>query len=350
MADTGTLTIQSLLAVEDQSPLQYGIDNLQEILAADLATHNQIVNEMVTELSAPTTERGGRYGASQDQGMVEVDEVGREDGQQPTEGSNADFPLRKFQRAINWTHSWFQQHTVADWARIVLGVQKAHLKAITAQYKNAIFRASNYDFPDRLIDDYVLSVKRFANADGKSIPDGPNGEEFDAGVHTHYDAVNGLTNDAFHALIDDVVEHGHGNTVKIYINRGNESTVAALPDFTPYNDPRLLLGSHMNQAAGKLDISRVDNRAIGIFGAAEVWVKPWVPPGYAFCADVGAPQKPLAFRQRVQAPLQGLYVAAAYTNHPIYAQFMEADFGIGVLTRTNGAVLYFGGAAWVDAF
>ncbi|MCP5101019.1 MAG: hypothetical protein GY943_36170 [Chloroflexi bacterium] len=349
MANTGMLTIQELLAVEDNS-ITYGLDNLQEILAADLAAHNQIVVEMVGELCEVTTEHSAKYGASQDQDMTEVDEFGRGESQQPTSGSNASFPLRKFTRPISWTHSWFQQATVADVARSVIGVQTAHLKEIQKQIKYAVFRASNYTFTDHLINKVDLPVKRFANADGQAIPNGPNGEVYDAGVHTHFDAIAGLTNAALHALIDDVVEHGHGNMVKVYINRGDETTVSALADFKPYSDPRIILGTHMNQAGGQLDISRLDNRAIGIFGAAEVWVKPWVPANYAFCADVAAPEKALAFRQRVQVPLQGLYIAAEYTNHPMYARLMEADFGIGTRTRTNGAVLYFGGGAWVDAF
>ncbi len=58
--------------------------------------------------------------------------------------------------------------------------------------------------------------------------------------------------------------------------------------------------------------------------------------------------KPLAFRQREAASLQGLRIAAQLDTHPLYAQYMEAEFGVGVWTRTNGAVLYFGGASYTD--
>jgi hypothetical protein len=350
MADTGMLTVDNLLEVENQSALQYGLSNIEEILAADLAAHNQLVTEMVAELCMPTTERAAKYGASQDQDMEEVDEFGQAEGQQPTEGSNAGFPLRKFQRPLGWTHTWFASHTPADMARAITGVQKAHLKAIQTQIKRAVFRAANYTYVDHLIDKLDVPVKRFVNADSAAIPDGPNGEEFNAATHTHYDANDGLTNTALRALVDDVVEHGHGNAVRLFINRGDEAAVSALADFKPYIDPRVVPGTHANQAGGQLDISRIDNRPIGIFGAAEVWTKPWTPSNYAFCADVADMRKPLAFRQRDNAALQGLVLAATYTAHPIYAQFMEADFGVGVYTRTNGAVLYFGGAAWTDAF
>ncbi|MCA9921556.1 MAG: hypothetical protein KC421_04245 [Anaerolineales bacterium] len=344
------LTIADLLAVENQSVIEYGLDTLQEVLAADLAAHNTIVTEMVAELCESSSDRQRKYGASQDQDMVEVDEFGRAEGQQPTPGSNAGFPLRKFQRALGWTHSWFQVHTPADMARVVQGIQVAHLRAIQTQIKHAVFRAANYNFVDHLIDKLDIPIKRFVNADSAVIPNGPNTEVFDPATHTHYDAIAAITAPALLATIDDVVEHGHGNEVRLYINRGDEATVSALDGFKPYNDPRIQLGTHMNQTTGTLDLSRLDNRAVGIFGAAEVWIKPWVPTNYAFCTDIGDPRKPLVFRQREQSAMQGLRLAAEYSNHPMYAQMMEADFGIGTWTRTNGAVLFFNGAAWVDAF
>ncbi len=347
---TGMLTIDSLLAVENRSAAEFGLDTIAQVLQADLDAHNGIVNDMMGELCEVSADRQRIYGASQEGDMDEVDEFGRARSQQVTPGSQVGFPLRKFTRALGWTSTWFKVHTPADMARAVQGIEKAHLKRLQNEIKTAVFRATNYSYNDHLIDKFTLAIKRLVNADGYSIPEGPNAEQFNPNTHTHYDAINGITNAALLALIDDVVEHGHGGMVKLCINRGNETAVRGLADFQAYPDPRLVLGSHMNQHGTRLDISRLDNRAIGTLGAAEVWVKSWTPQHYYFCYDAEGDGKPLVFRQRPQAALQGLRIASENDDYPLFAQFMEAEFGIGVWTRTNGAVLFGNGAAWVDAF
>lgn len=347
---TGILTIDSLLAVENQSAAEFGLDTIAQVLQADLDAHNAIVADMMGELCELSPDRQRLYGASQEGDMDEVDEFGRARSQQVTPGSQVGFPLRKFTRALGWTSTWFKVHTPADMARAVQGIEKAHLKRLQNEIKVAVFRASNYTYNDHLIDKFTLAIKRFVNADGYSIPEGPNGEQFDPNTHTHYDASASLTNAALLALIDDIVEHGHGGMVKLCINRGNETAVRGLADFIPYPDPRLVLGTHLNQHGTRLDISRLDNRAIGTFGAAEVWVKSWTPQHYTFCYDAEAEGKSLVFRQRPQTALQGLRIASENDDYPLFAQFMEAEFGIGVWTRTNGAVLFSNGGAYVDPF
>src|SRR5690606_13764465 len=135
----------------------------------------------------------------------------------------------------------------------------------------------------------------------------------------HYDANSGLTAATAKAIINDVIEHGHGNMVKLAISRTDEATVRALTGFVAYPDPRIIYRAS-DTPGQTLDISRLDNRAIGIFEGAEVWVKPWAIANYLFAWDDGDPMKPLAFRQREAASLQGLRIAAQLDTHPLYAQ------------------------------
>lgn len=338
---TGTHDINTLKAARFQSVAEFGVDTVNQILAADIAAHNLIVTELVGDLCEITTDRQRIYGTSANGDMQEVDEYGRAPSAKQTTGSTVGFPLKLFQYNLGWTSKWLQTRTPADAAEAVQHAQKAHLRVLTRDIKRAIFNATNYTHRDHLVDNVDLAVKRFVNADSAAIPDGPNGETFDAATHTHYNAAASLAAADLTALIEDVVEHGHGGKVIVAINRSNEAAVRALTGFTAYIDPRLVMGTQANQPGEKLDITRLDNRAIGLFGAAEVWVKPWAIANYAVCYDAGAAQKPLAFRQRSQVALQGLRIAAEESLHPLTAQFMEAEFGVGVWTRTNGAVLYF---------
>jgi len=344
---TGTHDINTLLAARFQSAAAFGLDTIQRVLEADMAAHNLIVQQMVSDLCELTTDRQRKYGTSVTGEMVEVDEYGRAQTQISKPGATVGFPLRLFQFAIGWTEKWFETHTPADMAIATQNAQKAHVRAIQRDIKRAIYQSTNYTWNDFLVDKVDLSVKRLVNADSANIPDGPNGETFDGATHDHYNMNATLTADALKANINDVIEHGHGQGVRVAISRTDEAAVSGLTGFKAYSDPRLVYRVSDTPAA-TLDITRLDNRAIGIFEGAEVWVKPWAIANYAVAWDASAPDKPLVFRQRDATTLQGLRVASTLRTYPLVAQYMEAEFGVGVWTRTNGAVLYFASGTWSD--
>ncbi len=347
---TGTNDISVLLATRFQSVATYGMVPIAQILAADIAAHNQVVNELVTEMAEVSADRQRIYGTSVGGQMTEVDEFGRVATQVNKPGSTVAFPLRLFQYGLGWTRKYLENATPADLAIRVQGAEKAHLKAVQSEFKKALLLGTNYTYLDHLVDKVSLSVKRLVNADSADIPEGPNGEAFDSTTHTHYLARAGgaLAATDLTGLIDHVVEHGHGSQVKLAISRTNEAAVRALTGFVGYTDPRITPASSYDSAGVRLDITRLDNRALGIFSAAEVWVKPWIMANYAFCWDAGDPRKPLVFRERGGGAITGLRIAAELDTYPLHAQYMEAEYGMGVWTRTNGAALYFGDTTWAD--
>lgn len=345
---TGTNDINTLLAARIQSVADFGMDTVQQVLEDDVAAHNMIVNDMVGDLCELTTDRQRIYGTSASGEMVEVDEYGKAPTQLATPGSTVGFPLKLFQFNVGWTAKWMQAKTPADAATLVLAAQKAHLRKIQVEIKRAAYLSANYTHRDHLIDNVDLFVKRFVNADGAAIPDGPNGETFDGSTHSHYNYAASLNATDLTTAINDVIEHGFGSAVRVAINKTDETAVRALTGFVAYPDPRIIY-RNSDTPGQTLDISRLDNRAIGIFAGAEVWVKSWAIASYPFVWDAGSPNKPFAFRQRAATALQGLRIAAINPDYPLYAQFMEAEFGVGVWTRTNGVVYYTGsGSAYTD--
>ena len=197
-----------------------------------------------------------------------------------------------------------------------------------------------------MVDGVDLAVKRLVNADSANIPEGPNGETFDGATHTHYIGEASLTAVFVQAAIDNLVEHGHGQMVKIAISKTDEAAFRLLTGFTAYPDPRIIYRA-TDTPGQTVDITRLDNRAIGIFGGAEVWVKSWMPANYLFVWDAGS-EPPLMVRTRENANLTGLRIAATNSMFPLYAQYMQDDFGVGVWNRTNGVVLYFANATYTD--
>lgn len=346
---TGTYDISSLLAARFQSVASFGEEKIAAILAADLAAHNAITNSMLSELAEVTADRQRMYGSSVGGEMVEVDEYGASPSQKAAPGSTVGFPLRKLQYTLGWTNTYLKNATPADLAVRTKAAEKANLRGIQTLIKRAMYGSANYTFYDHLVDNVQLAVKRFLNADSAAIPNGPNGEVYVASTHTHYVGAAALTAAVLTAGINNVIEHGFGGKVMVVFNKADEAAVRALTGFVAYQDPRLILQT-TEAPAQRLDISRLDNRAIGIFGGAEVWIKSWAIANYFVVYDASNPGKPLAIRRRTagEGILPGLSIAAELDGYPLHAEFMEDELGIGVWTRTNGQVTYFANATYAD--
>lgn len=345
---TGTHTVADLLSITNQTAVDYGLEQIAETLRNDLAAYNAVVDAMLTDLAEPSTDRERIYGASADGEMLESDEYDRGVTVKAGAGSNVAFPLKKFVKDIGWTQDYMLQNTPAQIANTVLSIQGMHTRAVRRELQRAIFGATNYTIRDRFVANQVdLGVKRFVNADSASIPNGPNGETFNAATHTHYDFLDGAspTAAALKSLVDDVVEHGHGARVVINVNRTHEEAIRALTGFVAYVDPDIIVADNVNRLARTLDTTRLDNKPIGKIHGAEVWLRSWVPAGYAFAYDAGSPMKPLVYRQHPVASIRGLRVVATLNDYPLYAEVMDSYFGFGVWHRTNGAILYFATSA-----
>lgn len=336
--NTGILAMSDLLAVRFQSPIEFGLDALVASLAADLAIHNRLTNDAIAPFAVTTKDRRRRYGTSDQIEFKKSDEFSRMHTQKVVTGSVVEFPMEGFQAAVGWTAMFFQNKTVADMALTQNAVKVGHVTKIRREFQRAIYGSTNYVFNDFRVDQIDLTVRRFLNADGEAIPMGPNGEAFDAATHTHYLFNNGLTNAAALALVATVVEHHQGGNVVIYINSGNETAWRGLADFRPFTDARLINGIVAGTPIERLSLANTADRAIGLFGQATVWVKPWAILDYATATDLAAP-KPVVCRTRTGAPIS-LQTIATNVLFPLQADYMESEFGFGVWTRTNGAVLY----------
>lgn len=352
---TGTRTMADLRAERFQSVAEFGLENINEILTRDLAAYNLIRTQAVAELADVTTDRQRIYGTSAVVTLLEEGDdfdpgVARKP---PTTGVTCGFPLRRYPVDVGWNETYFLSATPADMAETVIATQQSYTRTVTRDLKRAIFGATNTTFYDRhAVPRISLAVKALVNADSADIPNGPNGETFSGASHTHYDYLDATqpTQAAILAQITDVMEHGHVDGVRVYINLAAEETVRGFARFVPYPDPRIVYRT-ADTPAQVLDLANDGgNRAIGILGAAEVWVKPWVPANYTFCFAAGDSRKPLIYRQHPVAALRGMRLASRMTAFPLYADQFEDYFGFGVWNRTNGHCLYYntGAVAYVS--
>jgi hypothetical protein len=352
---TGTHDVSSLFAARLSAIPDFSQQNLariQELVDAELSAHNRVMLDMVSDLCDVSTERVSTYGSIQGGSMQEVDEYGAAPTQKEVPGETLGFPLRMFQYNLGWTQTWLDIHKPLDMAVAIAGAEGAHRKRVAWDIKNALLQSANYTFLDHLVDNVSVGgtngVKRLLNADSTTIPVGPNGETFTGSSHTHYVGEASYTAAFLLAEILNVTEHGHSQDIRVYINRAQEAATRLFTGFVGYVDARII-----NQTAGlvaqkSLDVrAPVDNRAIGVFEGAEIWVKSWMPANYVFVFDAAGP-KPLRFRQRSEGQLQGLRVLAENRAFPLIAKFMGAEYGISVWNRTNGSVLYIANATYAD--
>lgn len=352
--NVGILSLDDLLARRDISPVELGLDVIERSLNADMEIHNRLTTDMVGIFADVSTDRRRRYGVGTTIKFVKADEFSRAHTQKGVTGSVVEFPMDGFQAAIGWTAAFFREKSVADMAVTQQAVQSGHLIGIRTELQRAIYLSANYSFDDYRTDNVTLGIKRFLNADGADIPNGPNGTSFDGATHTHFLFSNGLTAAGADALVATVIEHHQGGAVKVFINLADEAAWRALPKFKAYTDARLVGGADSAVAGDPiqrlLDVTRNNDIAIGLYGAAEVWLKPWALANYAVCMDV-APQtdKPLVARVRQGSSIV-LRTVGQNVLFPLQAEYMESEFGFGVWTRTNGAVLYHlaGAVAYVD--
>lgn len=342
----GTLSTLDTLASIRQSVVQFGEDTAWVSIQAALDAHNRQVQDMLGTLVEQTTDTRRAYGTSDAGVMDEMDQWGLPDAQKITAGVTVDFPLRRYGASKQWTRQWMMSNTVAQLAAEIAALMDSDRLNFQKQVKRAIFLPTNTSFVDKLGNpaNITLNVKAFVNNDGAGLPVGPNGEVF-ATSHTHYLGSATLTAAAVASLVLTVQEHYNSGTPKLYISQTDEAAFRALTGFVAYLDPRLTINANANQAMQRVDLSNLYDRAIGLFGAAEVWIKPWAIANYIFAFIDGQPA-PLAERVPTFPGLSDLAPTFDDERYPLRARSWERQFGIGVWNRTNGAVLNFSNASY----
>ena len=337
----GTNSIDDLLATENQSVLEFGMDRVAEVIQADLETWNRLWADAVSYLASPTTDHAARYGVSNDFDMYRGDEFDRGVAQKGKGGYEVGFPLEPYHVNVGWTTKALKVRSVADITRQYTGVRQGHRRRLYRELQRAFYRPTNRTVTDDLIDGKELTVRALLNADSTSIPNGPYGDSFDGSTHTHYDATASLTDANLRATLADVREHSEESNLVILINENDLTTVSALDGFTAAAAPTVIVGANVETTVERLDTSRSNNRFVGVYDGYRVETRPWALPSYILVIDQDG-ERPLRLRQRAGAALQGLQMRSSTTIEPLLVDFFEAEFGFGAWRRDAAAVLYFG--------
>ncbi len=326
---------------------EIGEDVAFESIDAALKTHSALLQEAMTDFVEMTTDRLRRYGGPDSMAMEELDEYGTPGAQKITPGATIGFPMKFYGGSLQWSRVYFMNATGAELAAQVDAMMDADVKNVHKQLKAALLLPTNVTFEDRRVDHVQLPVKALVNADGAAIPIAPDGTTFNGSTHTHYLATASFSAADLTALNTTVIEHFLTGKTLVLINQAQEAAVRALTGFYPYFDARLTPTIQTTNAdMTKLDVENLTNRAIGIFGPSEIWVKPWIPANYMVAIQVNTPQRAVVMRTR-NAGSGDLNLLFDSEIFPLRARSYGREFGFGVWNRVAGAVLYIGGGSYV---
>lgn len=348
----GTLTLQDLQAQTSGTVAQLDATEVWSVFQRNLDAHNLQMLELVDTFCEVTTERLIGTGGVATGDFEELDEYETPRPQKFAPGENLGIPMRLYGFGQQWTDLWLEESTPADVAGEFLGVLDADRRNIIGRINEAIYLSANYDSIDiRKKDQAKLPIKRLANADGFSIPPGPNGESFTAATHTHYLARAGGTVAAsdLDALITAVAEHYAGRVI-VAIPQASETAVRAFTGFTATVDARIIQANTTAYAREPLVIDNRGDRLIGYYNGAEIWVKAWAITSYWLAWNTGAP-KVCRFRVRTAAvdnPRTGLRPLYQQKGYPLNNRGWGREFGVGCTGRVSAAVLYTGGTTYAD--
>lgn len=339
----GTLSTLDTLAATQQSIAAYGEDRAWSEVEAAMMAHNRQMQEMLSSLVERTTDRQRRYGSAATKSMQVADQFGRPQAQKVTAGVTLGFPLRLYEDALQWTRKFTQAPGSApQLAAEFDAILDADYRQVMYEIKNALFTPTNSTFTDVLQDNVSLAVKALVNADSASIPLGPNGESFNGASHTHYLFTAGATLAAadVSGLVSTVLEHSNRGEIQIWINTAQETAFRGLAGFVADIAAYIVRGGAATAdiTGTALDLLNPQNRRIGMFGAASVYVKPWMPSGYLAAVNVGVAESPLAMR--VRDGMGDLQLVFEDDNHPLRARGYEREFGMGIWNRVGAAVLF----------
>ena len=337
----GTLTTLDTLASLRASTglvVDIGEDVAWESIQAALDAHNQLLQESLTGFVDMTTDQLRRYGGPDNMVMEELDEFGTPGAQKIAAGVTLGFPLKLFGGGLQWTRTALQNMLASELAAQATAMLDADIKNVHKQLKLALFTPTNYTFEDRRVAHVNLPIKALVNADSAPIPIAPDGTVFNGATHTHYLGTASFAAADLTSLINTVIEHFLTGGIQVLANAAQETAIRGFAGFNPYYDPRLIPSVNQTNAMGDLDVMNITNRAIGVFGAAEVWIKPWIPANYVVAVLVGSPQKALAMRTRMAG---GGQLNLEFENEiwPLRSKGYSREFGFGVWNRVAAACL-----------
>lgn len=345
-------TLDSLDAIVDRNftVVPYGEDLMYQHITQYLETWNMFTSEFERLMGIETTKDLQRRDGAGAVVIIptEVNEIARpliQKGKQTPDVLG--FPIGRYRSGQQWSYDFLRRVSFGQLINQTRGIVQGAQVRYYREFRRALFvplpthrSFDNQNYAWTEGEKITLLVRSLAcGATGSIYPSNPDGSVV-PDTHNHYcvpQTANSPTSAEVQGLINHVTEHNQEGEVALYINLGSETAIRAMTGFTPFTDVRVvqpITSAHIDYAY--LDLRKTWDRAIGIFGAATVFVKPWVPVGYMI-ATVSGQRAILAKREGRDGG--ELRLVSTTSEHPLYSDGFEQEYGFGVQNRLGAAIM-----------
>jgi hypothetical protein len=313
-----------------------------------LAAYNRISSELVDNLCYRTNMIALREISPGRMKFERGTEFGRPDRQRAHSYRMRGLPVAKYALGEGYTRDFLLNARQVEIDAQHTEAMRADMENLLYEIMTAVFNSTSYTFED----DYAgpIGVVALYNGDAEVPPDF-EGRTFTA-PHTHYHATAGST--LAHADILqmrlDLFEHGHDTDRVLYSAYNLQDTLRGMVDaagnpvfFRNINGPEF---RDVRQAPGSREnVAVVNNDYIGVLEGFKVRVLNWLPDNYLFGYNsygANSQLNPFGFREKTNPLQQGLQLIPEDpgSTYPIVNSFYERWFGVGVINRSNGSVMF----------
>jgi len=307
----GTLALTDSLASLMASQVSinvYGKADAYAQIQDENTAYNEVVAAEMTMLAERSSDVIRAYGGA---GVIDNEDMGEFDSVDSSKVAGVyavGFPLTRHGAKIGYTDDWLATNSADQLAAQYLAARTGDQQKVQSKIRRALYypfsrpafltngtRNANA-YSDRLVQPPVaVPLYPLLNADGNPVPIGPNGETFDPTTHTHYVASDWTASGStvttrdgdLQATVNNLTEHKIDGELMLIINRAQEASIRALPNFVRNFDATVQVASTITYATGALDVRNYNNRMIGTYNGFEVWVKPWALAGKIIALATG---------------------------------------------------------------
>lgn len=277
--------------------------------------------------------------------LQEIGNQGRYESVKATGQWDVAFPLRDYGAQVSGSDVAFRYMRVEDLDRHLQTVASMNVSTTRFLVLKAIFNNTQVTFTD---DDHgSLSVEPLANGDTVTYMPimGTDTEATeDHYLASGYTAANiSDTNNPIVTMRDELLEHWgwepQGSNIVVFINKDQETKVAALTGYVAVSDFAIAYGDDTDILRG----IGVPHPGVVVGRVNGCWIVKWdwIPTNYMFATYVGRPAPLIKRVDPADTGIpSGLHLVSEDEEFPFRGAFWRNRMGFGAGDRINGVVMF----------
>lgn len=326
---------------------EIGVQVVNTAIDQAVAEHNRQIQAITDLFAVRTTEFKEKFNTPTAARLQPLDENGRARPIKPLGQYGVAYPIQDGGVAWGATFKAREKMTIQNANDITATLIMADVRWLRDHILAALFTNVAWTFNDP--DHDALTIEGLANDDTvKYLVQAGS----DAGAtDNHYLAQAAAIADAtnpFPSIYTELKEHPENDgEVVVFIPTNLKTTVTALANFYPVQDPNVREGVGVSVLSGTLGIPLPSGPSSLLGYVDGCWIVEWksLPNDYMVAITSGG-ERPLKMREDDVATLQGFRKVAERNDHPFYESQYLRTAGVGAFNRVGAVVIRIGNASY----